>query len=371
MLVFLAMFIFIMGATKRDLGLKTIMLTDIFYNRYPNKPVKSAWTELDRRFMFQASKLLRVMLLSKPEWTQNGQDLYDDQARMESTFENAHERVCDELGVDSLADPYHHYNGRPERKLYSVISNEYLNQKYDLRMQPFVTIGLRLSLIEQVLRIHSDFVAQLNDGLDSKLEAARSLDSNMSPFSLFNNEQHVLANHKRITEHLSAAILEINERLRQAAYPLNYHNGFFQFTDDHLTSDEIHEPFWSLVADPMWSNVDLQMKEAIDRRDNADRTAAFHAVSALESVIKIIGSEKGFTTGKENGPHQVLDKLGSKENGYIDPWERELLKEMFSNVRNPFAHGPGNGDMPFLSPQQTNWTIDTAMSWTKSLIQRM
>ncbi|WP_448538543.1 hypothetical protein [Sphingobium yanoikuyae] len=366
------MLLFMMGAATGNLGLKGVMLTDIFYNRYPNKPVKSAWTELDRRFMFQASKLLRVMLLSKPEWTQNGQDLYDDQARMESTFENAHERVCDELGVDSLVDPYHHYNGRPERKLYSVISNEYINQKYDLRVQPYVTIGLRLSLIEQVLRIHSDFVARLKDGLDSRLEAARSLDSNMSPFSLFNNEQHVLANHKRIAEHLSAAILEINERLRQAAYPLNYHNGFFQFTDDQLTSDEIHEPFWSLVADPMWSNVDMQMKEAIDRRDNADRTAAFHAVSALESVIKIISGVKGWDTGNEKGAANYVDNLGSKRSdNFIEQWEAELLKKMFTDVRNPFAHGPGRDAMPSLSAQQTNWAIDTAMSWTKSLIQRM
>lgn len=48
-----------------------------------------------------------------------------------------------------------------------------------------------------------------------------------------------------------------------------------------------------------------------------------------------------------------------------------MLKGMFSGVRNPFAHGPGAGPLAAFTPEQTTWAIDTAMSWTKSLIARM
>lgn len=46
-----------------------------------------------------------------------------------------------------------------------------------------------------------------------------------------------------------------------------------------------------------------------------------------------------------------------------------MLTKMFSDVRNPFAHGPGQSPMPTLSPEQTNWTIETAMARIKSLVR--
>jgi len=54
---------------------------------------------------------------------------------------------------------------------------------------------------------------------------------------------------------------------------------------------------------------------------------------------------------------------------FIEVWEGDMLTKMFSDVRNPFAHGPGQSPMPTLSPEQTNWTIETAMAWIKSLVR--
>jgi hypothetical protein len=42
-----------------------------------------------------------------------------------------------------------------------------------------------------------------------------------------------------------------------------------------------------------------------------------------------------------------------------------------TKVRNPLGHGPGNELMPALNPQQTDWAIETSMSWIKSLIRRL
>ncbi|SRR5258708_5678902 len=64
---------------------------------------------------------------------------------------------------------------------------------------------------------------------------------------------------------------ELTERLRRAGTKLNYHNSFIQITSDELVEEQIEKPFWALVADPIWKNVDIDMKEAVDRRDEGQR----------------------------------------------------------------------------------------------------
>lgn len=348
------------------------MLTDIFCDRYPDKHLKSEWTERDRRFMHQSVTMLETMFLSKPEWSQLGNDMAMDHKRLETSFNKIHDQLCHELGVDSLTAYYGWGDSRRSQQSPQIICSQFITSSYDDQSEPSWHIALRLSLIELGFRHHGEFISNLIANHDANLEKAKANDVSTGSFSLFLYENYVTSNYDRFNNGYNSAVYELNERLRRAGYPLNYHNGFFQFTDDDLTTDEIHEPFWALVDDPMWSNVDLQMKEAIDRRDNADRTAAFHAVSALESVVKIISGTKGWDTGNEKGAANYVDNLGSKRGGnFIEQWEAELLKKMFTDVRNPFAHGPGQAPMPSLSVQQTNWAIDTAMSWTKSLIQRM
>jgi hypothetical protein len=74
----------------------------------------------------------------------------------------------------------------------------------------------------------------------------------------------------------------------------------------------------------------------------------------------------------EKGAHNYIDNLSSKKNGsFINEWEKDALKSFFTSVRNPFGHGPGSKEMPALSLQQTNWAIESCMSWIKSLIKRM
>jgi AbiJ N-terminal domain 4 len=162
---------------------------------------------------------------------------------------------------------------------------------------------------------------------------------------------------------------ELNARFRQADCRLHYHNGFIQISEDQTVAHEIETPFWRLLAQPKWHNVDHDMKEAIDLRDTSGRDPAFYAARSLESTIKIISDEKALTTGKEKGAHNYIDNLmGAK---LLEVWEMEALKHFFTKVRNPFGHGPGAAPMPSLTDHQTNWAIENSMIWIKSLIRRM
>ena len=159
--------------------------------------------------------------------------------------------------------------------------------------------------------------------------------------------------------------------MRDANIPFHYHNGFFQRANVATSTVQIDEPFWDLMRDPKWKNVDMDMKKAIDLRDNAGRHAVFYAAKALESVVKIISDEKKWTTDNEKGAAMFVDNLVNKNNGrFIEAWESVALKAIFK-VRNDHGHGPGSSPQPSLTTQQQTWVIESSMSWIKSLILRM
>jgi hypothetical protein len=160
--------------------------------------------------------------------------------------------------------------------------------------------------------------------------------------------------------------------MREARLPFYFHNGLLQRTDDALTTKQTSEPFWEIVRGPKWSNVDMDMKEAFDRRDTGGRDAVLYALKALESTIKIISDERGWTRGNEKGAANYIDNLVSAANGrFIAVWEAEALKLLFRELRNPQGHGAGSQPPPTLSTTQVTWTIESSMSWIKSLIRRM
>ena len=84
---------------------------------------------------------------------------------------------------------------------------------------------------------------------------------------------------------------ELNERFRRAKCPLNYHNGYIQIETDSLVQQRIAKPFWNLVSDPKRRNVEIDMAEAVDRSESAQRDPALYAAKALESAIKIRDDE--------------------------------------------------------------------------------
>jgi hypothetical protein len=175
---------------------------------------------------------------------------------------------------------------------------------------------------------------------------------------------------KSVSDTFAVNVDELNQRLRRAGANLHYHNGFIQPSGDELLSKRLEEPFWKLVSGPLWKNVDHDMKEAVEGRDRVGRDPNLFAMKALESCIKIIASEKDLVTGNETGATNFIERLAGKNIRFIDPWEADLLKQLFKETRNPFGHGPGASPMPKFTASQVNWSIDTAMAWIRSLIER-
>jgi AbiJ N-terminal domain 4 len=170
---------------------------------------------------------------------------------------------------------------------------------------------------------------------------------------------------------LSSAVQELNTRLRANQTELVYNNGFLHLATDEQSTERIAKPFWEIVADPKWAVVDQEMKGAFDRLDHGQNDAFTYATKALESTIRIISDEKGWSTGNERGAANYIDNLVSARNGrFIEVWEADALKAIFTNVRNPHSHGGGSNPPPRLLDAQQTWVIENCMTWIKSLVRR-
>lgn len=320
------------------------MITDVLFKRYPDQ-----WLHSDR----VPSDLVTVL-------RQAALVLHEDVAphlpNRDQLFEVAHKRLARELGAAQLA-PGQTYEERCIR---------FLGEVYDLwndaHASPDTFFKLRLSLVELLFReaearLHAEF-----PGGDLKQQLSL-IQKRVSPKSRSSGE--------RILETLVGGIREINERFKEARLPFEYHNGIIQRIDDALTAAQIETPFWTLISDPKWKNVDHDMKEATDRRGSAKDDAAFFALKALESTIKIISDDLRVTRGTERGASEYIDNLVSSRNGrYIEVWEAEALKQLFREIRNAQGHGAGSAKPPLLTIHQSTFVIETAMAWVKSLVRR-
>jgi len=220
----------------------------------------------------------------------------------------------------------------------------------------------RLSLVELLFRNAEEYARRLPKKV-SMLDSLRSRD--WRKLSRLKGRNEALSVVRKATEELSA-------RLQANGTQLVYHNGLIQIASDVRTTQRIAKPFWEIVADPKWKTVDHEMKEAFDHLDHGQRDAHAHAAMALESTIKIISDEKGWTRGNENGAANYIDHLVSANNGrFIEVWESEALKVLFRELRNPQSHGAGSNPPPRLLDAQQTWAIESCMSWIKSLVQRM
>ena len=298
------------------------MITDVFIKRYPQKMVYQDKVPPPIGKLFRQAALIIF-------------DVIQNLAAREAFFERIHNRLARELG---------HWLYQAES--YEESCSKFLAEPFDLWNNRHGTADYffksRLSLIELLFReLELEFTGHGRQG--DKASAT-----------------------------LRQAIVELNFRMREAQLPFHFHNGMLQLADDTLTTKQIAEPFWEIVHNTKWSNVDMDMKEAVDRRDIGERDAVLYALKALESTIKIISGEKGWTRGNEKGAANYIDNLVSAAHGqFIAAWEAEALKLLFRELRNPHGHGPGSQPQPTLSTEQTAWVIESAMSWIKSLVRRM
>jgi hypothetical protein len=319
------------------------MLSDIFTKRHPNF----------FRFGDGVPQAVNVFL------RQGAQIIFEDLKTeipdSDELCNNAYDKLVRELG-------YGIFSGSNSEEVCIGALCESYNLWNDAHRNPEEFAAARFSLLELLFR---EIEQNIRGAADPKPS---------SGFGLFRRSKQRASDvgHNDREQIFRTAVQELNTRLREAKIPLQYRNGLFQYVSDDLTASQIHEPFWNVVKNPKWINVDIDIKEAIDRRDNNRRDAAFYALKALESTIKIISDEKGWSHGRERGASSYIDNLVSSANGrFIETWESEQLKALFRDLRNPHGHGPGSAPQPALSAHQDNWIIECSMIWIKSLVSRL
>lgn len=353
------------------------MLTDIFAYRYQDHRIWETYSELEARMLNQAFGVIKEIF---PYWSSDGKENEAEKQK----WKGLHDRLAHELGVDELSKRYYSYY---QKNAFGTDVHHSGFNSWIYVCESFVKaacppghpdpdrfIKERISFIELAFRLRGDEIVALNANLPRALSEASKMENDYAKRRIFAPGRHVdgvKAFNTRVNETFAAQVSELNERFRRARAPLTYHNGFIQVARDDLIEKNIAKPFWDLVADPIWSNVDIDIKEAIDRRDSNDKDPALFAAKALESAIKIISDKKGWTHGKEKGAAHYIDNLMNKANGFIGVWEGEMLHDYFRKVRNTLGHGPGSAPMPVLTAEQTDWAIEAAMSWIRTLIRRM
>jgi hypothetical protein len=351
------------------------MLTDIFAYRYADQPIWATCTEIELRLLNQAFGIVKDAL---PYRTTEGKEI----EKSKETWKLLHDQLAREFGVNELSQRYYSYTQKntlgqdwPVSGWFSWdhVCGQFVAAKYVGQNDADRFVKERISFVELALRQRGEEVALINSQFPSVLLQAEFRDARSPNFV---NTKRAVKDAKALNAAINSTyqdqVIELNERFRRAKAPLTYHNGFIQFATDQQVEIHIAKPFWNLVADPMWKNVDIDMKEALDRRDSNDKDPALFAAKALESAVKIVSDVKGWTRGTESGVAQYTDNLMSKANGsYLSVWEGEMLKDYFRKVRNSVGHGPGSEPMPELTLPQTDWAIETAMSWVRTLIRRM
>jgi AbiJ N-terminal domain 4 len=232
-------------------------------------------------------------------------DLVQQLELNEDFFASVQQKLVRELGVWPF----------PEGRSALDTCGRFLTEPYDWRQNRHGSVDTfvkaRLSMIELLYRSVEKLVEKGTENLTetekfAKLRWAARLVGAVSP-----EHRNVQETHAQRRETVREAIQELNARFRAADIPLHYHNGLIQLAEDNLSQDRIAEPFWSITSDPKWKNVEDDMKRAVDLADTGGPDAAFYATRALESTIKIISGEKGWTRGNENGAAAFIDNLVS------------------------------------------------------------
>jgi AbiJ N-terminal domain 4 len=352
------------------------MLTDIFAERYLSRPIWQQYGQTEAKLLNQCFRIVSEQVL--PYWNEG-----KERAGARLKWTKIHDRLCMELGLHELSPKvygyYSTYSGQQQwvSGSYTIdhVCKEFVCAKYTETNTPDSFMKERLSFIELAFRERDEELAIANSKLPSQILEAKGREASKHSLGMFVPgllSDGLKAHNASLNQQFKDSVEEINERFRRAGAPLNYHNGFIQIAGDQLTEEQIEKVFWEILSGPEWINVDIDMKEAIDRRDSNDRDPAFYAARALESTIKIISDRMGWSHGGERGANSFIENIGNKKHvSFIEEWEQQALKQFFAKVRNPLGHGPGSEEMPTLTSQQTNWAIENSMSWIKSLIQRL
>ncbi|WP_158900141.1 AbiJ-NTD4 domain-containing protein [Burkholderia sp. L27(2015)] len=356
------------------------MLTDIFGRRYRDYPIWSDYTASESGLLVQCLEVAKDVL---PYYSADGQVI--DSRKLK--WKLIHDRLARELGVGELWPRYFQYTTKNWQgvDVPATHANEWVAMcemfaTFTYQQQIHSNIDRymkdRISLIELAMRERQNEIKEMNRILEQQVREAVLLAQQPTRRGVIripgSPETALRTTNATMNAAFNASVEELNVRFQQSGVPLSYHNGFIQVATDEQIEKRISKPFWTVIADAKWQNVATDMHEALDRRDRGAGDAAWYACKALESAIKIISDQKGWTRGTEKGAHNYIDNLVAERAGvrYIDTFEMEVLKPYFSHVRNRFGHGPGSDPMPAFTAAQTDWAVEFAMTWVRTLVRR-
>ena len=346
-----------------------IVITDIFINRYSDIQLNLANSFLVQLFnLYDDPHVgIRPVLLDKVDGYKDS-GFADEHIRI---IAQSMHRLCNELGCKDL-DKSEYEDPNWGYKEYRVIKN-YI---FDTSINPIEKLSL-LEILFRETEHHILSEVKFLEGHIPEYEARSEQIKEMSAqreSHFYNDGEEKLKKAKpqlaQKKEALHKIQEQINQRLKLHKLPLAYHNGFFQKSADPVIEQQVAQPFWALVSNPKYKNVETDMLEAVHRYDTGGRDPALYAAKALESMIKIVCGDIALTTGKETGAAAFLSHLaGSKSGPVLIKDEHEELLSMF-RIRNDHGHGPGTAPMPNLSSQQELRYVHSAMVWIHSLSKR-
>lgn len=241
---------------------------DIFANRYANVPIWPSFGEPERRLVVQGFRLLSEQIC--PYYEQNRETAWG-----KAFWSDLHSLLSMELGLTSLSQLGYSYNtnwmgkthtGTGSRTMLQVCENWMLESYRDSNSADRF-VKERLSLVEIGFRKRSDEIAEENARLPEEVAKWRARGNRTLQSQAIDPAAWLINKNDQANKAFRDAVDELNTRFVQANCPLNYHNGFIQISTDRLILHQVERPFWDVVVDPQWANVDVDMKEALDRRD--------------------------------------------------------------------------------------------------------
>lgn len=248
------------------------MLTDIFSTRYSDRPLWNTFGEAERVLVVQCFRNVSEQVM--PYWRAGKVD-----EPSKKLWESVEGRLSMELGLPELSPhTYGYYN---VQKIWisgtwsmDRVCKDWVLAEFKQGMDPDRFMKERVGFIELAFREREQSLihdAQLFELMGKQgYFTGKSVDSTRR-------------SHETLRAAFNAYQDELNERFRRAKAPLNYQNGFIQFTADERMEMEVVQPFWKLVADNRWENVSIDMAEAVDRRDTGGRDPVLYAAKALKA----------------------------------------------------------------------------------------
>ena len=307
------------------------MLTDIFANRYSKVKLWDAVGEPERRLLVQVHRILEEQIC--PFWI-DGKESARGKAFWTDIHSRLSMELGVKSLSPLAYSFQSTWAGKPHTNtgLWSInkVCETWMLQEFDNSTQADTFVKERLSLIEIGFRRREEEIAACNADLPTSIEAAQRevaqrQASRRSTLRVPGDRVSGLrVTNERLNAQFRNSVDELNARLRDAGCDLNYHNGLIQLSPAEASWREaacrFHDadgtqglrrrrrqldlpgevargsasrPLWrrhaialgrmkrsgmrwriaggqAVMADQKWKNVDTDMKEALDRRDERE-----------------------------------------------------------------------------------------------------